>query len=58
MMDQWKTVNQCQFEAVNSVLNRNVGNGEESQGKILRNSIGYGSKLLYIYSPTLEMGDC
>ena len=49
MMDQWKTVNQCQFEAVNSVLNRNVGNGEESQGKILRNSIGYGSKLPYIY---------
>merc|ERR1719309_1813789 len=31
-MDQWKTVDQYQFEAVNSVLNRNLGTTENSVG--------------------------
>merc|ERR1711872_255877 len=38
MMDQWKTVDQCQFEAVNSVLNRNLGTAEDTIGNTETNS--------------------
>merc|ERR1719154_1052011 len=38
MLDQWKTVNQCQLEAVNSVLTRNVGTSEQQEEEVAYSS--------------------